>query len=187
MKKKYLVLFMKKHFLVSLVSVVGMICFFSCGQQSIDVEKTIRNDFQTFVNENYDDPNSFVEIASLQSLDTICNKTVFAEEPLKIIKMVYDAGGLSDYEAQKYKNILASYKEDKTLILPYKMKVRCKDRDGNKFIKEYQAWYNSNAGKVVFEEQTPSLDMKKHLPQIYQDFYDLVGVAISYIANHNLK
>lgn len=174
-----------KHLLVPFVSLVTIICFFSCGKQSIDVEETIRDEFQTFVKENYDDPNNFVEIASLQSLDTICNKRVFADEPLKIIKMVYDAGGLSEYETQEYKNILAKYKEDKTLILPYKMKVRCKDNNGNKYIKEYQAWYYSDTGKVIFEEETPSLDMKKHLPQIYQDFYNLVGAAISYMANHS--
>lgn len=175
----------KRQLMTFCIYVAGVICFFSCGQRGADVEKTIRNEFQTFVNENYDDPSNFVEIASLQSLDTICNKTVFAEEPLKIIKIVYDAGGLSEYDAQKYKNILANYKEDKTIILPYKMKVRCKDNDGNKYIKEYQAWYNTNSGKVIFEEETPSLDMKKHLPQIYQDFYNLVGAAISFIANQS--
>ena len=151
----------------------------------MDVEETIRNEFHTFVNENYDDPESFVEITSLQSLDTICNKTIFSDGALNIIKIVYDAGGLSDYDTQKYKNILANYKKDNTLILPYKMKVRCKDNDGNKYIKEYQAWYNTNSEKVVFEEETPSLDMKKHLPQIYQDFYNLVGIAISFMANHS--
>ena len=122
-----------RNLFVFFVSILGIICLVSCGQQSIDAEKAIRNEFQTYVNENYDDPNNFVEIASLHSLDTICSKRVFTEEALKIINMVYDAGVLSEYDAQKYKNILSNYKEDKTLILPYKMNVRCKDTDGNKY------------------------------------------------------
>lgn len=176
---------MNRHiYFCTLAFLISASVLTSCFKQPQSTEDIIRNEFQSYVQENYDDPNNFVEITSMEFLDTICKKRVFQKEPLEIIKMVYETGGLSDYDAERYNKIMNDYKNDNTIILPYKLKVRRKDNNGNKYIVEYQAWYDTNNEKVIIEEQTPSLKMNKHLPQIYQDFYDLFGASISYMANH---
>lgn len=134
--------------------------FTSCKEKTN--EDFVKESFLNYVQTDFDDPNSFEEITSIQAVDTVDKK--FALETIKSIEDISVL--LSDAEVEKAAEYKRKFEEDNTCIISYEVKVRIK-RNGRKSLITY---YVIDDG-VNYKVQDHEMRIDE-VPKLYKDFYE---------------
>ena len=145
----------------NLITIMFAIFLFTSCKEKTN-EDFVKESFLNYVQTDFDDPNSFEEITSIQAVDTVDKK--FALETIKSIEDISVL--LSDAEVEKAAEYKRKFEEDNTCIISYEVKVRIK-RNGRKCLITY---YVIDDG-VNYKVQDHEMRIDE-VPKLYKNFYE---------------
>lgn len=145
----------------NLITIMFAIFLFTSCKEKTN-EDFVKESFLNYVQTDFDDPNSFEEITSIQAVDTVDKK--FALETIKSIEDISVL--LSDAEVEKAAEYKRKFEEDNTCIISYEVKVRIK-RNGRKSLITY---YVIDDG-VNYKVQDHEMRIDE-VPKLYKNFYE---------------
>lgn len=143
--------------------ILSALCLFalvSCGEKT--KEEIITDEFEKYVETDFDDPSEYVEITSIEPVDTL-NRTSMNE----LIRNMEGSGMLMfKYQREKLDELKSQLADDKTFIVTYELKVRT-ERNGRKRVVNY---YVIDDG---YEYKVQDHKMKiEEAPELYEDILE---------------
>lgn len=154
---------MRKVFL----SVLMAITLTSCGEKTEN--ELIEDEFMNYVQTDFADPSDFVEITSIEPIDTLNNivalETISSFDAISSILTIRQQEQMADFKQR--------FKEDNTFIVEYELKVRL-ERNNRKRIEKFYAI--DNGIDISIQNHRLRIDES---PELYQEYYkfmsDIIG------------